>query len=178
MTALEKLERLKAQVRSYAKLDHEDVWNVVRTWKGMAKEAIRTIFCEYEGCSSFEEKIDHLFNPFPVASTGMVPLLTTSVKDIARKFQEDIISAAAIMDECIKTLEKIYERYNPQRESFQDDTHEQMVVDYRKNHTSVVKDVDGSVVANRPTLSREASITLDAVMDAEDSRFEETDCWN
>ena len=177
MTILEKLDGLAAQIRSYAKLGHESRRDEAQAWKRMAKDAIRLIFDEYVDRKSLEEKVDRLFNPSLIASAGVRPIQSTQEDEITRNFQSDVNDAAALMEECVETLKRLHEKYNPDRESPSDDTSKQMMVSFGINPPSVVKEFAGSVIASRSALLPAASKAIDAAMDAEDSRFEGTRYW-
>lgn len=177
MTILEKLDSLAAQIRSYAKLGHESAGGEAQAWKRRAKDAIRLIFDEYVDHKSLEEKIDRLFNPSLIALAGVRPIQSPQEDEMTHKFQSDVNAAAAIMDECMKTLRRLHERFDPDREYFPDNTHEQMTTTLGINPASVVKDDAGYATACRTALSRAASKAIDAAMDAKDSRFERTRYW-
>ena len=177
MTTREKLERLQDQIRSCAEITYRSDWGKAQDWKRMAKDAIRLIFDEYVNRKSLEEKIDRLFNPSLIVSAGVRPIQSAQEGEMTHKFQSDVNAAVAIMDECMKTLRGLHERFDPDREYFPDNTHEQMTTTLGINPGSVVKDDAGSATACRTALSRAASKALDAAMDTEDSRFEGTRYW-
>ena len=177
MTTREKLERLQDQIRSCVEITYRSDWGKAQDWKRMAKDAIRLIFDEYVDRKSLEEKVDRLFNPSLIASAGMRPIQSTQEDEIMHKFQSDVNAAVAIMDECMKTLRGLHERFDPDREYFPGNTHEQMTTKIGINPTSVVKEDAGSAIASRSALLPAASKAIDAAMDAEDSRFEGTRYW-
>lgn len=177
MTLIEKLDSLAAQIRSYAKLGHEPRRDEAQAWKRMAKDAIRSIFDEYVDRKSLEEKVERLFNPSLIASAGVRPIQLTQEDEMTHKFQSDVNAAVAIMDECMKTLRGLHERFDPDREYFPDNTHEQVTTTLGINPSSVVNEVAGSATTYRAALSRAASKAIDAAMDAADSRFDGAKSW-
>ena len=169
MTTLEKLEELKAKVKSYAILGHESAWNDAQEWRRQAKYAIETIF-EGVRARTLLDRIRRLFNTGFIASANMGPLITETDEEIEDRFQRDITSAEMLMDECTRMLQ-----YSPRmlQEEFGQG------VEVCQGETGDVVSTANSVTSpiRREALSRSSSKALDTAMDAENSRFAGTKFW-
>lgn len=177
MTIRDKLESLKKQVSSYAKLGHGSAWDAAQSWKCEAKTTIQSIFGDYVCCKSLEEKIDKLFNALPIASIGGDSMLSRPVNEIDRQFNADIASAVDIINECIETMNRLHENYNLDRECKLDDVDESINENPANDFTSAGNKGVVPTSISRPALSRAASRALDAAMDAENNSFEGTTYW-
>ena len=175
MTLLDRLCSLKDQVGSCTKVGCKPTEEYLQNWKHTASVTIQSIFEEYSRCKMLLEKIDKLFNPLLIASTGQSPLTLPPENVIEEKLRADVAVADKLIDGCIEELNRLHEWYNPNREYCENKVHEKII--NGDNHTFDTLQIDRLTTVNRPALSQAASKTLDAAMNAKFGCFEDDKQW-
>ena len=112
MTNQERFKSMASAFRQLSGHPYNSVWGKAQSLKEAAKDLISSAFSEVPNVrDDLLNRLGGLFVPTPCCASNGVFISSSSNMDAQRYFENDIVAAQGIMEDCCRELNRLAEKY-------------------------------------------------------------------